>query len=233
MRDGLSAVDWLAQHTDKFSGSDLQELCAQSAQRVLSEFWSQQRHQRVQQASSASSTSTSTSTSAMSQETWQSGASDSLGRFLPAKLRNMMGLSHSRSVAQQQQQRPASGRESNGRNSGTAADVSGAVPPLRPLKLEDFVEVLKTHRPSTSKATEYHSETARASSSSSDSVGSDISPLLRLLSAQMAQMYAAPNQARPQDSQLRPSGSGGPASQGPVPNGECGSAAPNGRPADA
>jgi hypothetical protein len=38
----LGAVDWIAQQTDGFSGSDLAELCSQAAQQGLADFWEKQ-----------------------------------------------------------------------------------------------------------------------------------------------------------------------------------------------
>jgi len=41
---GVGAVSWIAVNTEGFSGSDLVELCSNAAQRVLSEYWTEQRH---------------------------------------------------------------------------------------------------------------------------------------------------------------------------------------------
>lgn len=38
----LGAVDWIAQQTEGFSGSDLAELCSQAAQQGLADFWEKQ-----------------------------------------------------------------------------------------------------------------------------------------------------------------------------------------------
>ncbi|GAX73233.1 hypothetical protein CEUSTIGMA_g686.t1 [Chlamydomonas eustigma] len=40
---GVGAVSWIAANTEGFSGSDLVELCSNAAQRVLSEYWTEQR----------------------------------------------------------------------------------------------------------------------------------------------------------------------------------------------
>ena len=41
--NGVGAVSWVAANTEGFSGSDLVELCSNAAQRVLSEYWVEQR----------------------------------------------------------------------------------------------------------------------------------------------------------------------------------------------
>ncbi len=159
---GVGAVSWVAQRTEGYSGSDLVELCSNAAQRVLSEYWAQQR--------------------------WEAGDSEEYSRT-PAGMRVEWSTRHQKIYLQscslspssfpnvQSCLRLAAVARGEGPASLTAASSSAEVR-VRSVTRADFEAALEVTRPGTAQADEYH---ARKASQGSNGAGGSANDLMAMI----------------------------------------------------